>query len=179
MGMKIGNKIGECVKGSWSSEGYLVLVSLPGRDGGLFRAGGVDKNVDCGFSECDKFLGLCGLGFGDRTDMLFKTANEALDATRDFFDNQDVVTIKDLRPRIRKVRFEHSMKWLDEAADFGSPRLKGLRRVCRRCGHAVVRERQLRDYPFYCPNCYENKFSFETELVCDEGKKKGNNHGKK
>lgn len=38
-------------------------------------------------------------------------------------------------------------------------------RYCRRCGHAIRREtaKGLRkEYPYYCPNCYENMYQFET-----------------
>lgn len=38
-------------------------------------------------------------------------------------------------------------------------------RYCRRCGHAIMREtvKGLRkEYPYYCPNCYENMYRFET-----------------
>lgn len=38
-------------------------------------------------------------------------------------------------------------------------------RYCRRCGHAVKREtvKGLRkEYPYYCPNCCENMYRFET-----------------
>lgn len=130
MGMKIGNDIGECLKGSWSSQGYLVFVNLLGRDGIIFRTREVvNPAVACGFAECDKFLGLCGLSFGPRDDMLFKSADEALDATRDFVNKQVAVTVEELHPRIRKVRMNHSLEWLDEVADYGSPDLKGLKLV--------------------------------------------------
>ncbi len=36
--------------------------------------------------------------------------------------------------------------------------------ICRRCGTAVCREtdRELKkEYPYYCPCCYENMYSFE------------------
>jgi predicted RNA-binding Zn-ribbon protein involved in translation (DUF1610 family) len=38
-------------------------------------------------------------------------------------------------------------------------------RVCRRCGTQVVREddTDLKNiYPYYCPECDENMFEFET-----------------
>ncbi len=175
--VKIGNNVGECAKGSWSSEGYLVLVNLYGRDGVLFRTGDFDKESPCWFSGCDRFLKSCGIGFGARDDLLFKSAGEALDATRGFVNNWCDVTVEELRPRIRKVRLEHSLRWLDEVADYGSPDLKGLKRVCRKCGHDVVEERVLKGYPFYCPRCYENKFSFETEFAIDERKEKEESNG--
>lgn len=139
MVMKIGNDVGECLKGSWSSQGYLVFVNLLGRDGIIFRTREVvNPAVACGFAECDKFLGLCGLSFGPRDDMLFKSADEALDATRDFVNNQVAVTVEELHPRIRKVMMNHSLEWIDEVADCGSPDLNGLKLVCRKCGHDVV-----------------------------------------
>lgn len=46
--------------------------------------------------------------------------------------------------------------------------------VCRRCGAEVQRERerQLRkEYPYYCPDCDENMYSFECMevWVSDDG----------
>lgn len=41
-------------------------------------------------------------------------------------------------------------------------------RICRRCGSAVKRETDpdlSKEYPYYCPECNENMFTFETELV--------------
>lgn len=35
-------------------------------------------------------------------------------------------------------------------------------RVCRVCGCRVKRETVL-DYPYYCPNCDENRYRFETD----------------
>lgn len=35
-------------------------------------------------------------------------------------------------------------------------------RVCKNCESEVKRETKIKDYPFYCPACYENKFYFET-----------------
>lgn len=34
--------------------------------------------------------------------------------------------------------------------------------ICNRCGHKVEVEREL-DYPYYCPTCDENKYSFEVK----------------
>lgn len=34
-------------------------------------------------------------------------------------------------------------------------------RFCNRCGCKIEVEKEL-DYPFYCPNCDENMFKFET-----------------
>ena len=127
--MTIGNNVGECSKGSFSSEGYLVLVNLLGREGVLFNTGDFDKESPCWFSECDKFLKSCGISFDVRDDLLFKNAAEALDAARDFVNSRGDVTVEELRPRIRKVRLEHSLRWLDEVADYGSPYLKGLKLV--------------------------------------------------
>ena len=47
--------------------------------------------------------------------------------------------------------------------------LKGKKtgRVCKLCGHEVEYETELSDYPYYCPNCDENMFAFET--VAAEG----------
>lgn len=38
-------------------------------------------------------------------------------------------------------------------------------RICRRCKGRVMPEKgKLREkYPYYCPTCYENMFSFETD----------------
>ena len=41
-------------------------------------------------------------------------------------------------------------------------------RKCCRCGGYVEKEthKSLRkEYPFYCPNCYENMYRFETVKV--------------
>lgn len=38
------------------------------------------------------------------------------------------------------------------------------KRVCNRCGTKVKREWILKQYPYYCPECDENMFKFETEL---------------
>ena len=40
-------------------------------------------------------------------------------------------------------------------------------RVCRRCGETVLKEtaKTLDDYPFVCPNCDENMFTFETRIA--------------
>lgn len=34
----------------------------------------------------------------------------------------------------------------------------------------------LKGYPFYCPHCHENKFSFETESAIDEKNEKEDIH---
>lgn len=36
-------------------------------------------------------------------------------------------------------------------------------RVCKRCSTKVERESQVKDYLYYCPNCDENLYEFETE----------------
>lgn len=36
------------------------------------------------------------------------------------------------------------------------------RRVCTRCESLVKKETQIKEYPFYCPNCDENLYRFET-----------------
>lgn len=36
---------------------------------------------------------------------------------------------------------------------------------CRRCRHQVERETHKglrKEYPYFCPNCFENMFRFET-----------------
>lgn len=38
-------------------------------------------------------------------------------------------------------------------------------RICNRCGHKVVRETKIKHYPFFCPNCDENMYRFETTNV--------------
>lgn len=40
-------------------------------------------------------------------------------------------------------------------------------RVCRRRGEPVLKEtaKMLDDYPFVCPNCNENMFTFETRMA--------------
>lgn len=36
------------------------------------------------------------------------------------------------------------------------------RRVCMRCESPVKHETKIKEYPFYCPHCYENMYRFET-----------------
>ena len=36
-------------------------------------------------------------------------------------------------------------------------------RKCKKCGGIVLFETEL-DYPYYCPNCDENMYEFETEV---------------
>jgi len=38
---------------------------------------------------------------------------------------------------------------------------KRTHRYCTKCNHEVQYERVL-DYPFYCPQCDENMYNFET-----------------
>ena len=38
-------------------------------------------------------------------------------------------------------------------------------RVCLRCGSEVRKEKENIDYPYYCPNCDENMYEFETKLL--------------
>ena len=38
-------------------------------------------------------------------------------------------------------------------------------RICCRCGKPVVKETRIKGYQFYCPNCYENMYRFETVNV--------------
>lgn len=43
-----------------------------------------------------------------------------------------------------------------------------MKRVCKCCGTIVETEadRELRkEYPYYCPRCEENKYTFETEAI--------------
>lgn len=43
-----------------------------------------------------------------------------------------------------------------------------MKRVCRRCGTEVVKETEPTiDYPYYCPECDENMYTFETVEVLD------------
>lgn len=39
------------------------------------------------------------------------------------------------------------------------------RRICARCEQPVVRETHIKEYPYYCPNCDENMYRFETWSV--------------
>jgi hypothetical protein len=39
---------------------------------------------------------------------------------------------------------------------------------CRRCGTQVSLETVVMDYPYYCPECDENMFSFEVEQRCHQ-----------
>ena len=44
-------------------------------------------------------------------------------------------------------------------------------RVCKRCGTLIEQEtdRELKkEYPYYCPVCDENMYSYETIVVKDE-----------
>lgn len=36
--------------------------------------------------------------------------------------------------------------------------------ICRRCGHKIVIERDVEEYPFLCPSCQENMFSNEVKM---------------
>lgn len=36
--------------------------------------------------------------------------------------------------------------------------------TCRKCGHKIVIERDVEEYPFLCPSCQENMFSSEVEM---------------
>ena len=37
------------------------------------------------------------------------------------------------------------------------------KRLCNKCNSKVEIEKEL-DYPYYCPNCDENMYEFETHL---------------
>lgn len=39
------------------------------------------------------------------------------------------------------------------------------RRLCLKCFTLVKRETKIKGYPFYCPYCNENVYSFETVNV--------------
>ena len=41
--------------------------------------------------------------------------------------------------------------------------MKPFRLSCRRCGGTVEKETKLPEYPYYCPHCDENLFSFEVD----------------
>ena len=36
-------------------------------------------------------------------------------------------------------------------------------RTCLKCGEVVEKETILTEYPYYCPECDENLYEFETE----------------
>lgn len=36
--------------------------------------------------------------------------------------------------------------------------------TCKRCGHKIVIERDVEEYPFLCPSCQENMFSSEVKM---------------
>lgn len=38
-------------------------------------------------------------------------------------------------------------------------------RVCCRCNTPVEEEKEIPQYPYYCPECDENEYEFETKLV--------------
>ena len=45
----------------------------------------------------------------------------------------------------------------------------GRRMACRRCGSEVLPERDKwlrKEYPYYCPECDENMYSFECVETC-------------
>ena len=44
-------------------------------------------------------------------------------------------------------------------------------RICLKCGERVKREYKIKEYPFYCPNCDENLYRFETQNVKKNHKK--------
>lgn len=65
--------------------------------------------------------------------------------------------------------------WFDEQYPKGVAYLvngrKSSKTVCRRCGTEVQKEEdeELRkEYPYYCPKCDENMYSFECEEVAKE-----------
>ena len=35
-------------------------------------------------------------------------------------------------------------------------------RICNVCGKPVVKETKVKEYPFYCPDCCENRYRIET-----------------
>jgi hypothetical protein len=35
-------------------------------------------------------------------------------------------------------------------------------RICKVCGKPVIKETKIKEYPFYCPHCYENRYRIET-----------------
>lgn len=49
---------------------------------------------------------------------------------------------------------------------------------CKRCGHKIVIERDVKEYPFLCPSCQENMFSSEVKMnkVGKEYYEKWNKH---
>ena len=48
-------------------------------------------------------------------------------------------------------------------------------RMCKRCGSFVELEKDeelKKEYPYYCPRCDENMYSFETAVVKDKGRRR-------
>lgn len=35
-------------------------------------------------------------------------------------------------------------------------------RICKVCGNPVIRETKIKEYPFYCPCCDEDRYRIET-----------------
>lgn len=35
-------------------------------------------------------------------------------------------------------------------------------RICKVCGKSVIKETKIKEYPFYCPDCCENRYRIET-----------------
>ncbi len=47
----------------------------------------------------------------------------------------------------------------EDGDEYDGPLLAGMN--CNRCGTELIKETEL-DYPYYCPNCDENMYSFES-----------------
>lgn len=45
-------------------------------------------------------------------------------------------------------------------------------RICKVCGKPVIKETKIKEYPFYCPDCYENRYRIETSNVKENRRNK-------
>lgn len=43
--------------------------------------------------------------------------------------------------------------------------------LCNQCDSPIFKEKVLKGYPYYCPNCNENKYNIEVTLFSKKSKK--------
>jgi hypothetical protein len=108
----------------------------------------------------NNFIFKNGKWFADKKTLYYNTNGEYY-----VKDKKNVCYLTDSEVEIfEKIpKFGYELYATKDFVDFDKGVLKKhTNQICNRCKCEVVFENKIKEYPYYCPNCYENMYLFET-----------------